>query len=356
MGRAERKAIIGRLEEARNSRVICYLTSDRPNADAQIQKDVMPLLFDHLREIGRVERLDVFLFTTGGDTLAAFGIGRLLREFCSHLSVLIPLRCYSAGTLLALGANEIVMTAGATLSPIDPSITGPLNPSVEVAPGQHQLVPLSVETVASFKELVVEDWGMKGEEALVAAFRMLAEKVHPMALGDVYRARQQIEHLARKLLQGHRSDDVQNVITTLTKGLGSHDYLISRTEARELLGAQVGEVEGVTEGLIWDLFKDFEAEMQLREPYDPALAIRMARAAGDPDAVRITQKLAILEALGSRDAAEKEFVLSELVPQQMGPMGPMVNGQPQIALMQMLQGKKVIQQELVSAGWKHYTD
>jgi len=353
MGRVERKQTIAKIEKARGSRVICYLTSDRPNADAKIQKDVMPLFFDHLRQIGKVDRIDLLLFTTGGDTLAAFGIGRLLREFCSHLSVLVPLRCHSAGTLLALGANEIVMTRGATLSPIDPSITGPLNPFVEVAPGQVQLVPLSVETVASFKELVVADWGMKGEDALVAAFRMLAEKVHPMALGDVFRARQQIEHLARKLLNSHRSDDIQGIITTLTKDLGSHDYLISRTEARTLLGSQVAEDGEEIEALVWDLFKDFSHEMQLRESYDALLAVRAARDRGEVGPVRLMQRLAVIEASDARDVAEKQIVLTEIVQQ----LPQLVSQQPQMAaLLQAVQGKRAVQQEVVSAGWNHYTD
>lgn len=353
MGRVERKAAIQRLEAVRNSRVICYLTSDRPNADATIQKDVIPLLFDHLRRIGTVERLDLLLFTTGGDTLAAFGIGRLLREFCKHLGVLVPLRCHSAGTLLALGANEIMMTRGATLSPIDPSITGPLNPAVEVSPGRTQLVPLSVETVASFKHLAVEDWGMKGEDALVAAFSMLAQKVHPMALGDVFRARQQIEHLARKLLNSHRQDDTQEIVRILTKDLGSHDYLISRTEARGLLGSQVTEIDTDFENLMLDLFKDFSEEMQLREAYDPGLTLRAARLAGEPGQVAVTQRLAVIETHNAGDAAERQILLTE-------PSASPVGGQPQslAALLHGMQGqeKREPQQEIVRAGWRHYDD
>lgn len=236
------------------------------------------------------------------------------------------------------------------MSPIDPSITGPLNPAVEIAPGRAQLVPLSVETVASFKDLVVDDWGMKGEDALVAAFRMLADKVHPMALGDVFRARQQIERLARKLLNGHRTDDIQEIVTTLTKGLGSHDYLISRTEARELLGTQVADDGVHIENLIWDLFKDFSEEMQLREAFDPNISLRTARLSGEVGPVTVTQQLAVIEAADAGDSAEKQLLLTEIVqtPEQAGHQAQLA------AFLHGFQGKMEPQQEVVRAGWRHY--
>ena len=121
----ERKTLISQIEQKRHSRLLSYLTSDRQNAAAIIAKDALPIFFNQLRALGKIERLDVLVFTTGGDILAAFGLGRLVREFSSWIGVLVPDRCLSAGTLFALGANEIFMTRLGTLSPIDPSITTP---------------------------------------------------------------------------------------------------------------------------------------------------------------------------------------------------------------------------------------
>jgi len=59
-----------------------------------------------LRGIDKVEKLDIFLFTLGGDTLAAYALSRFLRQFSNKVSVLVPHLCLSAGTLFALGANE----------------------------------------------------------------------------------------------------------------------------------------------------------------------------------------------------------------------------------------------------------
>jgi hypothetical protein len=348
MAWAERRALIEKIEQERKSRVICFLTSDRQGAETNINKDATRYVFEQLRAIGKTPRLDVFLYTPGGDTLAAFGIARLLREFTDRVGVLAPGRCHSAGTLLAISANEIVMTPGATLSPIDPSVVGPLNPAVEVAPGQRQIVPLSVETVAGFKALVTADWDIKGEVALSEAFKLLAEKVHPLALGNVYRARQQIANLAHKLLHEHRKDEkaaLDAIVDTLACNLGSHDYPISRREARDLLGKQIAPENAVVEGLLLDLMQDFASELELAKPFDPGMVLRAAALAGQAGPVRVQHRLAIVESTGFGYAAEREMILTEtrLVPPGIPPQ-----------LAPQFGGPKAIQAEMVRGEWRRY--
>src|SRR5260370_4424898 len=132
-----RKPILERLEKQRGTRAICYLTSDRLNAVAQVAKDILPLFANHILELKRDDRnwtgrVDVLVFTTGGDTLAAFGLARLLRESANWIGALVPDKCHSAGTLFSLGADEIFMCNAGTLSPIEPALVTPLNPMVEV--------------------------------------------------------------------------------------------------------------------------------------------------------------------------------------------------------------------------------
>jgi ClpP class serine protease len=338
----ERRKLIAAIEAKRKSRLICYLTSDRQNATAIIAKDALPFIYNQLKQIGEVPRIDLLVFTAGGDTLAAFNIARLLREFSKWVGVLVPFRCLSAGTLLALGADEIYMTRAGTLSPIDPSVTTQLNPySDPQIPGGRQLLPVSVESVAGFKSLIENDWGIKKQEMLTQLFKVLADRVHPLALGDVYRSRQQIERLAHQLMKKHRRDqkNTQTVISTLTRGLGSHDYPISRTEARELLGGQIAKDDAEVENLVWDLYQDFAKEMKLAVPFNPAAELAHAKEQNPgqaPSPVRARVDISIIESVTSRDVYEHSFLLSEtLVP---GPAGPM----------------RAIQQEIVEAGWKNY--
>ena len=58
----------------------------------------------------------------------------MLRMFCDELEIIVPARARSAGTLMCLGADAVVMTKQATLGPIDPSLTGPLIRKFQVPP------------------------------------------------------------------------------------------------------------------------------------------------------------------------------------------------------------------------------
>lgn len=343
MARTDRITLIRQIEAMRGSKVICCLTSDRETtapwvpADGIIAKDFIPVFFEHLAAFRECEKVDVFIFTKGGDTLAAFGLSCLVREFASSFTVLIPHWCHSAGTLFALGANEIVMTRVATLTPIDPSVQGPLGPVVELAPGQRQFVPVSVESVAGYKSLITEDWKLSKEGAALG-FKILAEKINPLALGDVYRSRQQIGNLARTLLGYHRQDkdNVGNIVTQLTGGLGSHDYLISRSEARKLLTSQVGEDNRLLEELIWSLYLDFKTEMSLGQIFDPGMVITTWTDARRPLPAIVEQKVVVVESADAGDEFERAFRL--LPVQTVTPAGPV----------------QVLQSTLARAGWRRY--
>lgn len=338
MARAERIAVIREIEDRRKSRVICCLTSDRPNAAGIIAKDFIPIFFNHLNALPEANRkkIDIFMLTTGGDTLAAFGLARLVREFAEDVGLLIPEKCQSAGTLFALSANTIVMGKAATLTPIDPSVNSPLGPVVQIGVNQPQLVPVSVESVAGYRNLLKEEWGLKGQ-GLALAFKLLAEKINPLVLGDVYRSRQQIERLATELL-GHRKGgrNIQTIVEKLTRGLGSHDYLISRTEARQIFGNQVAPDDAGLESLMWQLYRDFADEMKLGQVWDVGMAIHQATAAGEALPVTVVQQIVLVESTMAGDRFERAMLLSRN--QVMTPAGPIQ--QPQAAV--------------VRAGWAHY--
>jgi hypothetical protein len=326
MGAEQRKALIEQIQEKRgNSRLICCLTSDRDNAQGQIAKDFLFRFFQHLRKMPNLEKLDVLLFTLGGDTLAAYALARLVRQFAKKIGVLVPHMCLSGGTLFALGADEIVMTRLATLSAIDPSIVGMNNPTTDLVPGmpgmpagmpgQKVPVPVAVESVAGFKKLVREEWGLD-EEGTAAAFRHLAEKVNPVLLGDLQRSKEQIVRLATTLMKLHatpgEADRIASVVETLASGLGSHDYLIGAAEARDEIELHVPKENPELEDLILRLYEDFAGEMELGTPLDLGLELQklqQPRPGQQPGSVSKIVKMVVIESLERTDVWEREFAL-----------------------------------------------
>lgn len=126
----ERKDLLAKIEEQFNAKSLLYVTGDRSNLETRIAGDVIDHFVNHLDKIGVVERICFIIYSRGGETLAAWSIINLVRQYCDHLIALIPSRAHSAATLMALGTNEIIMTKQATLGPIDPSVNGPLNPQI----------------------------------------------------------------------------------------------------------------------------------------------------------------------------------------------------------------------------------
>src|SRR5581483_2871438 len=106
----------------------------------------------------------------------------LFREFATKFSVIIPYRAYSAASLLALGADEIVMHPFAELGPIDPTVANEFNPTEQ---GTGRRLGISVEDVTAYVNFIKDTVGITHEDELVRAVEILANKVHPLALGNV---------------------------------------------------------------------------------------------------------------------------------------------------------------------------
>jgi ClpP class serine protease len=68
--------------------------------------------------------LDIILHTEGGEALAALQIARAVKAHPAKKTVFVPYFAMSGGTLIALAADEIVMSEHAVLGPIDPQIGG----------------------------------------------------------------------------------------------------------------------------------------------------------------------------------------------------------------------------------------
>lgn len=276
MGRSERISLLTEIERRRDSRIICYLTGDRQGAEARIGMDIFPYFYDLLIKIGKQKQIDLFIYSQGGATMAAWGLVNLIREFCDRFCVLIPSKAQSSATLVSLGADEIVMSRMAQLSPVDPSTNSPFNPTLpsSVPGAPPQFLPVSVEDVTSYLELAAEV-GVKNEEYLCNVFGKLSADIRPLALGNVHRAKQQIKMLSEKLLAFHMTDKehIQAIVAKLTRELYSHDYLVGRSEAKKQIGLKIAELSDDDEGKIIALLKEFSDAMLLQTPYNPEVLL-----------------------------------------------------------------------------------
>jgi hypothetical protein len=268
--------LIRAIEEARGSTLIAYIVADRQNAESRIDNDVFPVFHRHLSDIGDQHKIDLLLYSTGGEAIAGYGIVRLLREFCTAFNVVIPFKAHSTATLMALGADEIVMTRMGQLSPIDPSIYSPLGPWVRM-PGDEleTLVPVNVEDVNGFIQLAKDGLGLDGDTSMRAVLQALVDELNPVVLGAIHRSREQVAFLASALLSCHAHGDKQatGCVDTLTRKRFSHQYIISRTEAKKDLQLNIVEPDNQLTDLIMRLFSAYQTITKMDKPYNPEVEL-----------------------------------------------------------------------------------
>ncbi len=274
MAFADRLPLIRKIEELRGSKVICYLTSLRPGVPGQMADDAIRELLDQLLALPErpVEKLDLFLCSNGGDSVLPWRLVPIFRHFAKSFAVLVPYHAYSAATILALGANEIVMHPFGVLGPIDPTVTNQFNP--QLPPDSGNLVGISVEDVKAYVNFVKQTVGITHEDELVQMLAVLAEKVHPLALGNVERFLSQSRMIARKLLNTHMDSvsdrDIEDIVENLASKLFFHGHPINRTEAEKELRLKVAtNVPPEVEEVMWQLYVEYEKEFGNRERFQP---------------------------------------------------------------------------------------
>jgi hypothetical protein len=119
--RYRRQDVIREIQKATGRKLICYVSGPAGYIN---RDDVLPLT-DLLQSAEPGVKLDLMLHTLGGDVDAAEKIaGLLLKTVGSdgELRVIVPDCAKSAGTLISLAAQSIVMSDTSELGPIDPQI------------------------------------------------------------------------------------------------------------------------------------------------------------------------------------------------------------------------------------------
>jgi len=204
-----RQRLLARLERQRKSRVILLIHRQETMSllgfplmryiDINDSEDVIRACVMTDPEVP----LDLVLHTPGGLVLAATQIARAIRERKGKVTVFVPHYAMSGGTLIALAADEIVMSSHAVLGPVDPQL------------GQYPAASL-LKAVSRKPVAEVDD------QTLILAD--VAEK-----------ALVQVRESARELLTRSQTSEKANELSELlSTGTWTHDFPITVDVARRL--------------------------------------------------------------------------------------------------------------------------
>ena len=204
-----RAAKFAAIQSLRNSRVIAIIHRQEamrffgfPIARYIDMDDAEKVLYA-IRTTPADQPIDIILHTPGGLVIAALQIGRALKAHKGQVTVFVPHFAMSGGTLIAMSADEIVMSMHAVLGPIDPQINGLPAASIIKVAAEKPLSEIDDQT------LILADVGQKAID--------------------------QLKRQATELLRAPLSADAAKELAVLmTSGRWTHDYPITVDEAREL--------------------------------------------------------------------------------------------------------------------------
>ena len=238
-----------------NNEVICYFISDTNS----IRQNHPDLFLDRLKSLGHMPRLSMVLVSNGGSGLASLRIASILRQYCDFLQIIVPSRCASAATMLALAADEIVMSPAGYLTAIDSSITHELNPK-----GPDGL-PVSV-SVDQVKRIIhyLQDEGLSHDENgnIEGAYRTLFKYLHPMALGEIDRASSVSLMIAKRIMKMHvhtfgSEEKIDQLANHLINNYPAHGFPILLDEA-SAMGLPAVQASPQISDVLWDLVKAYD--------------------------------------------------------------------------------------------------
>jgi hypothetical protein len=234
------------LAEEHNADLITYFGPVRTPGDRELLSQI---------EARKLRPNVIFwLATFGGDPHAAYRISRTLQRHYrtapdsgdrGTFTVFVDTICKSAGTIIVLGADRLVMSDYAELGPIDPQLQKP----DEGAERTSSLTPMQALNALQtssfelfryyFRQLRANTaWNLTTKTASEVAATMtigLMERIYgqidPIRLGEIDRFTKVSLQYGSQLNNGNLKEDA---VERLVAGYPSHSFVIDRREAKEL--------------------------------------------------------------------------------------------------------------------------
>lgn len=207
--------------------------------------------YEHITNICQSRKLSnsayLILITHGGDPHAGYRIARCLRHHYGDFKLLVPDVCKSAGTLIAIGAHELIVADRGELGPLDIQMTKP-DELMERSSGmdiQQGLELLRKQTYAAFEEFMYSTRARTGVSTKMAAdisaklagsvFQPVFGQIDPVRLGEIFRANAVGFEYGKRLDADSRNLKA-NALLSLITGYPAHSFVIDRKEATSLFG------------------------------------------------------------------------------------------------------------------------
>ncbi|MDW3683360.1 hypothetical protein RA280_16725 [Cupriavidus sp. CV2] len=210
-----------------------------------ITRDLHRALTQKVRANQRHEKCTLFLTTYGGDPDGAYRIARCLRHHYKHLRIVIPSYCKSAGTLITIVADELVIGDLGELGPLDIQVLknselSERSSGLDIiqalgAARQHaqDAFHAGLINIRNSARLSTKLAGEFAATIAVGVAGPLYAQIDPIRLGEMQRA-MRIAHEYGQRLNRYTNALLEGALDKLVADYPAHGFVIDRKEASEL--------------------------------------------------------------------------------------------------------------------------
>lgn len=347
MNENRRLELMESIEKERKSRVVAYLLNDLPGSEASIGPDAVDEMYRLLCGLKPLEGrpLDLFLSARGGDLSVPWQMVGMIREMFDLFNVIIPHKAHGPATMIALGADTIIMGERATLSSIEVLVPAGNSLSNKENTEMKALGVEDAKAVMSF----MEGFGRLREKQKIDAFVRMTDRVHPLLLGSMHKQVERLKADCLGLLETRKrrfsKGRNRKIVNRLFSDFASPHHCITRSEAVEHIGLKQVRREETLEPLFGELLALYEEEFKASAPFDPEIPHNPFE---EDEKIFSNCKLAYLES-----AKSTRILVEDRKVQRTREAAPNVRLDPQIVLPALEIGSEVSQSDAWSfmEGW-----
>lgn len=217
-----------------------------PQSEVGMYSPDVAIVYNYLKKIERAKKLTVLIHSGGGDIHTAYKLVKLFQRCCEY-DILVPEYAKSAATLVALGADRILMSPIAELGPLDPII------QISDQEGSTAIPGFAIRNATHILEKEIEACKDPEIRKLKAEHILgpIAVKIDPYLLATVYDMPELATKYGKKILQSRKYAPAiaERICKTLTElGHPSHGYVVDLDEAKEI-GLRAVEMPETVENL-----------------------------------------------------------------------------------------------------------
>ena len=195
------------------------------------------------RENARNSNVLLALVTDGGSPDAAYRIAVALQDRYDRFRLFVPGICKSAGTLIAVGAHDLVIGDEGQLGPLDVQM-GYGGSGLNVSDSLMALNDKALDAFEGFYERLIDDYQdlqfhtamSVATELTVQLYTPVFAQVDPMYVGETHRAMLVAHYYGMRLLSVGQNIDEEG-LHQLVWDYVSHEFVINRAEASTLFSA-----------------------------------------------------------------------------------------------------------------------